>query len=72
MNKSIQAVVWRLRLAICALRRGTRGEGGQDVIEYALVVGLLALAAAAGMSSVATKISNVFSTVGTKLATYTS
>lgn len=49
-----------------------QNESGQDLIEYALVVSLIALAATAGMSSVATKIGNAFTAVGTKLATYTS
>lgn len=47
-------------------------QSGQDLIEYALVVSLIALAATAGMSSVATKISSAFTAVGTKLQTYTS
>ena len=47
-------------------------EDGQDLIEYALVVALIALAAAAGMSGVANSINNAFTTVGTKLASYTS
>lgn len=49
-----------------------QNESGQDLIEYALVVSLIALAATAGMSSIATKIRNAFTAVGTKLATYTS
>lgn len=49
-----------------------RDQSGQDLIEYALVVSLIALAATAGMSSVATKISAAFTAVGTKLTNYTS
>ncbi len=45
---------------------------GQDLIEYALVVALIAFAAAAGMSSVATQINAAFTNIGTKLTTYTS
>ena len=45
---------------------------GQDLIEYALVVALIAFGAAAGMSSVATKINAAFTAVGTKVETYTS
>ncbi len=48
------------------------GEKGQDLIEYALVVALIAFAAAAGMSTVATKINAAFTSIGTKVATYTS
>ena len=47
-------------------------QRGQDLIEYALVVSLIALAATAGMSAVATSISTAFSKVGSKLTTYTS
>ena len=47
-------------------------EGGQDLIEYALVVALIAFAAAAGMTTVATKINAAFTNIGNKVATYTS
>lgn len=46
-------------------------ESGQDLIEYALVVALIAFAATAGMSSVATQINTAFTNIGTKIATYT-
>ena len=49
-----------------------REEQGQDLIEYALVVALIALAATVGMGSVATAINTAFTNVGTKLTTYTS
>jgi pilus assembly protein Flp/PilA len=44
-------------------------EDGQDLIEYALVVALIAFAATAGMSTVAADINNAFGTIGTKLTT---
>jgi len=47
-----------------------KDESGQDLIEYALVVALIALAATAGMSSVAANINNAFSKIGAKLTTY--
>jgi pilus assembly protein Flp/PilA len=47
-------------------------ETGQDLVEYALVVSLIALAATASMSTLATKFSTAFSKIGSKLATYTS
>jgi pilus assembly protein Flp/PilA len=49
-----------------------KNEKGQDLIEYALVVALIAFAAAAGMSSVASKINDAYTNVGTKVSTYTS
>ncbi len=54
------------------LKRSLTDESGQDLIEYALVGALIALAATAGMTSVATQIGAAFTSVGTKLATYTS
>lgn len=45
---------------------------GQDLIEYALVVALIAFAAAAGMTTVATQINAAFTNIGTKVTTYTS
>jgi len=46
-------------------------EEGQDLIEYALVVALIALAATAGMGTLATSINTAFTNIGTKLTTYT-
>jgi pilus assembly protein Flp/PilA len=46
-------------------------ESGQDLIEYALVIALIAFAATAGMSGVATEINAAFVKVGNKLAAYT-
>ena len=65
--------VLKLYVKIENLKDAVMGnQSGQDLIEYALVVSLIALAATAGMSTVATKISAAFTAVGTKLTTYTS
>jgi pilus assembly protein Flp/PilA len=42
-------------------------EEGQDLIEYALVVALIALGATAGMKSLAGAINNAFMNIGTTL-----
>jgi len=42
-------------------------ESGQDLIEYALVVALIAFAAIAGMNFVASEINVAFSKIGNKL-----
>ena len=52
--------------------RNLREEHGQDLIEYALVVALIAFAATAGMASVAGKINTAFVKIGTTLTTYVS
>jgi pilus assembly protein Flp/PilA len=62
----------RVYLKLREFREALVDENGQDLIEYALVVSLIALAATAGMSTVATKIGTAFTSIGTKLSTYTS
>jgi pilus assembly protein Flp/PilA len=47
-------------------------EEGQDLIEYALVVALIAFAATAGMSTLATKLNAAFGAIGTTLTGYIS
>ncbi len=59
----------RMRTSVRILVADSRA---QDLIEYALVVALIAFAAAAGMSSVATQINAAFTNIGTKVTTYTS
>ena len=62
----------KLTLRYLQLRNLISDEQGQDLIEYALVVALIALAATAGMNTVAKDINIAFSNIGTKLTTYTS
>ena len=50
------------------LRDLLREDSGQDLIEYALVAAVLALAAVAGMTTLASNLSNAFSAVGSKLS----
>jgi pilus assembly protein Flp/PilA len=47
-----------------------KDEHGQDLIEYALVVALIAFAATAGMGSLAAAINTSFGKIGTKLGAY--
>jgi pilus assembly protein Flp/PilA len=53
-----------LKLAFVAL---IKDESGQDLIEYALVAGLIGLGAVVVMSGLATKIGTAFNTVGSSL-----
>ena len=43
-------------------------DNGQDLIEYALVVALIAFAATVGMGNVANGINNAFSKISSRLA----
>ncbi len=58
MNR-LNNMIWKLRII-----KDTRG---QDLIEYALMAGFVAVAAGAIMPGVATSISTIFSKVGSTL-----
>ena len=44
------------------------GEQGQDLVEYALLVALIALVCVAGVNNVATAVNSVFSNISSSLA----
>lgn len=52
---------------ISFFRRLIRNGSGQDLIEYALLLGLVAMCAAASLGSTAASINNLYSRVGTTL-----
>jgi pilus assembly protein Flp/PilA len=60
--------LWKLSIKIQSI---LKGEEGQDLIEYALVVALIAFAATAGMGTLATNINAAFTAIGTKLTAAT-
>jgi pilus assembly protein Flp/PilA len=60
MKQLVYRTLWRLRVL-----KDTRG---QDLIEYALMAGFVAVAAGALMPNVASSISTVFSKIGSLLA----
>jgi pilus assembly protein Flp/PilA len=60
MNK-LKNLFWNLRIV--------KDTKGQDLIEYALMAGFVAVAAGAIMPNVATSISTIFSKVSTTLST---
>ena len=53
------------------LKRLWHEEGGQDLVEYGLLVALIALGAIAGMSFLADAINSTFSSAGSTLTTLT-
>ena len=55
-----------------ALRTALQDEDGQDMVEYAIVLGLIAMGATVAMKGLATTIGTGFTSIGTKLASYTS
>ena len=46
-------------------------EEGQDLVEYALVVALIAFGATAGMKALANGLNTAFNNISTNLSTYT-
>ena len=57
-------------LKLSVMLQNLKDDHGQDLIEYALVVALIAFAATAGMSTLATDINIAFSNIGKKMTTY--
>ena len=47
-------------------------ETGQGLVEYMLIIALVALAATAGMSTLASYLNSAFTAVGSKLGVYVS
>ena len=62
MNKKIKVLVNQLR----------RDESGQGLVEYLLILALVAFAATAGMNSLATGLNSAFAKISTVLGTYIS
>jgi pilus assembly protein Flp/PilA len=62
----------KLMMLSAKIQNVLMSEEGQDLIEYALVVALIAFAATAGMSAVAGGINKAFNNIAVKLSTYTS
>jgi pilus assembly protein Flp/PilA len=59
----MRSKIWKLLFRVRTLRR----EDGQDLVEYALVVALIAFAATSGMRTLASDINSAFNKLGTEL-----
>ena len=53
---------------ITRLRAFARNEEGQDLIEYALLVGLISLVAVVAIGLAGTAVNNIFTTIAGQLA----
>ena len=62
----------RYYIVMQELRNALKDESGQDMVEYALVMGLIAMGAVVAVKGLATSIGAGFTSIGTKLTTYTS
>jgi pilus assembly protein Flp/PilA len=63
LKRHVEEVIWKLKTRTGILL----DESGQDLIEYALVVALIAFAATAGMSTLAIGINTAFSNIASTL-----
>ena len=54
---------------ITRLRKMLRNESGQDLLEYALLVALIALVAVAAITTTGEKARDIFTAITTKLVT---
>ena len=57
----------RISLFLIHLRNLISREDGQDLVEYSLVIALIALAASAGMKTLSGDLSHAFSTIGSTI-----
>ncbi len=55
---------------IRTVRRLHTDDSGQGLVEYLLILALVAFAAVAGMNSLATGLNSAFTQIGTVLGTY--
>jgi pilus assembly protein Flp/PilA len=49
------------------MRALVRDDNGQDLIEYALLAGLISLVAVAAITTAGTNVKSIFESIGTKL-----
>jgi pilus assembly protein Flp/PilA len=63
----MQDIILKLYVKAQAVKNTLKDEEGQDLIEYALVVALIAFAAVTGMSTLANGINTAFGNIATKL-----
>ena len=61
-------VTWKIYFAV---RNLLEREEGQDLVEYALILALIALAATIGMKALADDINSAFLSLGSTLSSYT-
>ena len=58
-----------IQTTICLLRSLLAREGGQDLVEYSLVMAMVAFGSLTGMGDLASGLNTVFSSVGSTLTT---
>ncbi len=72
MRDLVLKYVVRIQVFGNVLKDVLKEEDGQDMVEYALVMGLIALGATVAMKGLATTIGTAFTNVGNTVNSYTS
>jgi pilus assembly protein Flp/PilA len=70
-NMEESPIVNLLSAALVTVQSLVSKEDGQDLVEYALVVALIAFATTAGMRSVASGVNTIFTTIGSTISSAT-
>ena len=60
----------KIYIKLQTVREMLKSDNGQDLIEYVLIGGVVALGAIAGMSTFASDVNSAFTNLGGKLTTY--
>jgi pilus assembly protein Flp/PilA len=68
----MKQLVLRFYIVMQELKNALKDESGQGMVEYALVMGLIAMGSVVAVKGLATSIGTGFTSIGTKLTTYTS
>jgi Flp pilus assembly pilin Flp len=67
----MEQMMTRMTFPVCLIRLWNE-ESGQGLVEYVLILALVAFAAVSGMSNLASSINSAFAKVGTYLGKYIS
>jgi pilus assembly protein Flp/PilA len=67
----MKSLAIRIYVKSQTLKDAVKDENGQDMVEYAIVMGLIAMGATVAMKALAVTIGTGFSNLGTNLAAYT-
>jgi len=68
----MQKLSVKIYMNLQRVKEALSDECGQDMVEYAIVMGLIALGATTAMKGLATLIGTAFTNVGNTVNTYTS
>ncbi len=66
VGRHVAALTWRMDMK--SIARFINDDRGADLIEYALLAGLISLASVATLTTVGTDLKNLYTSISTKIA----